>query len=106
MEEPSCAADNTLDLADAVALLRAQIAEAQARLATDGERGVLFSLGEITVVLGMELVRSRGVGGGLRFSVVEFGGKREWADKATHTITVQLKPNRPGGGDIDISDVE
>ncbi|MGW3957845.1 trypco2 family protein [Streptomyces sp. NPDC004752] len=100
-----------LDLADAITLLRKQITEAQARVAGVGgsggqDQGVLFSLGEITVELGMELTRARGMDGGLRFGVVSLGGKKESARKATHTVTVQLKPHRPGGGDIDVSDEE
>ncbi|MEU4995686.1 trypco2 family protein [Streptomyces sp. NPDC021622] len=42
-------------------------------MATDGDRGVGFGLGEITVELGMELARTRGVDGGLRFSVIGLG---------------------------------
>ncbi|MFP8959086.1 trypco2 family protein [Streptomyces nanhaiensis] len=94
-----------LDLADAITLLRDQIAEAQARIAgldgTDaGHKGVLFGLGDITLELGMELTRTRGADGGLRFSVVTFGARRERADRTTHTVTVQLKPHRPDGGDV------
>ncbi|MEU1409147.1 trypco2 family protein [Streptomyces sp. NPDC005728] len=100
-----------LDLADAITLLRDQVAEAQARIADPdgtgaGHRGVLFTLGEITLELGMELTRTRGLDGGLRFSVVGLGGKKETGNKATHTVTVQLKPHRPGGGDVDVDDEE
>ncbi|WP_369392397.1 trypco2 family protein [Streptomyces sp. CG1] len=100
-----------LDLADAITLLRKQVAEAQARITDTGganaqHQGVLFTLGEITVELGMELTHARVTDGGLRFSVVSLGGKKESAHKATHTVTVQLKPHRPGGGDIDVSDEE
>ncbi|WP_327749668.1 trypco2 family protein [Streptomyces europaeiscabiei] len=100
-----------LDLADAITLLRDQIAEAQGRIADlggtgSGDKGVLFTLGEITLELGMELTRTQGLDGGLRFSVVGLGAKKETASKATHTVTVQLKPHRPGGGDLDVSDDE
>lgn len=100
-----------LDLADAIALLRDQIAEAQARIADpDGSgvahQGVMFSMGEITLELGMELMRTRGVNGGLRWSVVGLGGKKESGNKATHAVTVKLQPHLPGGGDIDVSDEE
>ncbi|AZP14725.1 hypothetical protein EJC51_47400 [Streptomyces aquilus] len=66
------AGEDWLDLADAVALLRSQIAEAQARIDDPqgaGDKGVRFEIGEITVDLGMELTRTRGADGQLRFSV-------------------------------------
>lgn len=98
-----------MDLADAITLLRDQVAEAQDRI-TDpaglGDRAVLFTLGEITLDLGLELTGTKGVNGGLRWSVVSLGGKKESGRKATHTVTVKLTPHRPGGGDIDVSDTE
>lgn len=102
-----------LDLADAITLLRNQIAEAQGRIAVpqgQGDKGVRFTLGEITLELGMELARSNDVNGGLRFSVVgvgiSLGGRHEKTDKGTHKVTVQLIPHKPGGGDMDVSDFE
>ncbi|WP_242433128.1 trypco2 family protein [Streptomyces sp. Root264] len=58
-----------MDLADAITLLRDQVAEAQDRIADPagrGDRGVLFTLGEITLDLGLELTGAKGVNGGLR----------------------------------------
>ncbi|MGW0363214.1 trypco2 family protein [Streptomyces sp. NPDC002990] len=100
-----------MDLADAITLLRDQVAEAQQRIASPGgtgggDKGLLFTLGEITLELGMELSRTQGADGGLRFSVVSLGAKKESGDRATHTVTVQLKAHAPDGGDIEISDVE
>ncbi|MGD9486299.1 trypco2 family protein [Streptomyces sp. TRM70308] len=99
-----------LDLADAVALLRDQIAEAQARIADPAgggasHRGVLFTVGEITLELGLELTRTRGVNGGLRFGLAGVSGSKESAGKVTHTVIVRLQPRGPGG-DIDIGDQE
>ncbi|MFF0561959.1 trypco2 family protein [Streptomyces sp. NPDC004266] len=100
-----------MDLADAITLLRDQIAEAQSRIggseSAGGEhKGVLLTLGEITLQLGLELTRTGGVNGGLRWSVVSLGGKKENTQKTTHTVTVVLQPRRPDGGDIDVSDEE
>jgi hypothetical protein len=98
-----------MDLADAIALLRDQIAEAHARVARPsgpGHKGVVFTLGEATLELGLELTGTKGVNGGLKWSVVSMGGKKESSRKATHTVTVKLQPHRPGGGDIDVSDEE
>jgi hypothetical protein len=96
--------DDAMDLADAIALLHDQIAESQRRVDAGGNATVRFALGEITLELGMELAQTRGLDGGLRFSVVGFGGKHESARKATHTLTVRLNPHLPGGGDVDVSD--
>ncbi|MET9572449.1 trypco2 family protein [Streptomyces virginiae] len=98
-----------MDLADAITLLREQVAEAQRRLAdptVGGDKGVLFTLGEISVELGLELTGTKGVNGGLRWSVISLGGKKESSAKDTHKLTVKLTPHRPGGGDVDISDEE
>ncbi|MFD9795982.1 trypco2 family protein [Streptomyces sp. NPDC059070] len=99
-------ADDALDLADAITLLRDQVAEAQRRIGADaaGDFGVRFALGEITLELGLELTRTRGRDGALRFGAVSLGGKRENARKATHTLTVRLTPHLPDGGDVDVSD--
>lgn len=101
-----------LDLADAITLLRGQIAEAQNRIADpngEGDRGVRLGLGEITLELGMELARTSGNDGGLRFSVVgvglNLGGKHEKTDKATHKVTVRLNPhNAANNGPVEVSD--
>ncbi|MFI6245390.1 trypco2 family protein [Streptomyces sp. NPDC051016] len=98
-----------LDLADAITLLRDQVAEAQDRIARPagtGNRGVLFTMGEITLDLGLELTGTKGVDGGLRWSVISLGGKQESGTKATHTVSVKLTPHRPDGGDIDVNDEE
>ncbi|MGW4898381.1 trypco2 family protein [Kitasatospora sp. NPDC004240] len=93
-----------MELADAITLLRDQIAEAQDRITDpsgEGDKGIRFGLGEITVELGMELARTNGANGGLRFSVlgagVSAGGKHETADKATHKVTVRLNPQKADG---------
>ncbi|MCX4993474.1 trypco2 family protein [Streptomyces sp. NBC_00568] len=98
-----------LDLADAITLLRDQIAEAQMRIGQN-DRGVRFRLGELTLELGMELAGTKGVNGGLRFSVVgvgmSVGGKHEKTDTSTHRVTVRLYPHQLGGDDVDVVDSE
>lgn len=97
---------DALDLADAIMLLRDQVAEARRRVSTTGDAGVLFGLDEVTLELGLELAHTRGVDAGLRFGVVGFGGKRDSGRTATHKVTVRLSPHLPGGGDVDVSDIE
>jgi hypothetical protein len=105
-------AGGAVDLADAITLLRDQIAEAQRRIATPpghtvgADRGVLFTVGEITLELGLELTESKGADGGLRWSVVSFGGRKDSGRTTTHTVTVTLTPQGPGGGHIEVDDTE
>ncbi|MBC3839367.1 hypothetical protein GXW82_01530 [Streptacidiphilus sp. 4-A2] len=98
-----------LDLADAVTLLRDQVVEARRRLADPtgpGAHGVEFTLGDVTLELGLELTGTKGVNGGLRWSVLSLGAKKESTRQATHTLTVTLRPHETGGGDINVRDVE
>ncbi|MFB8400689.1 trypco2 family protein [Streptomyces sp. NPDC055912] len=109
MSSSSGTDDEWMDLADAITLLRTQVAEAQSRIsesAGEGDRGVRFTLGEITLDLGLELTGTKGVDGGLRWSVISLGGKKESGHKTTHTVTVKLNPRQAGGGDIEVADEE
>lgn len=90
-----------LDVADAVAALRGQLAEAQLRAADDPIR---FSVTEITMEFGLELVHSAKADGGLRFGVVSAGASGERARKATHTVTLKLAAHTPSGAAVDIGD--
>ncbi|MFD9106324.1 trypco2 family protein [Streptomyces virginiae] len=65
-----------------------------------------FSMGEITLDLGLELTGPKGVNGGLRGCVISLGGERQGAGKATHTVTVKLIPHQAGGGDVEVGDRE
>ena len=94
-------------------LLRKQVAAAQARVAApgkDGDGGVHFELGEITVELGMELAETTGKEGGLKFAVMGVGLKggahSEVVRSATHKLTVRLVPHGPDGKPIDVRDRE
>ncbi|GAA2435114.1 trypco2 family protein [Streptomyces lavendulocolor] len=95
-----------LDLAEAVSLLRTQLAQAQQQVVDEGDNGVQFLVGEITLELGLELTGTRSAGAGLRFSVVSADGKADRAKKATHKVTVQLTPQTPAGVPIPINDFE
>jgi predicted ATPase with chaperone activity len=98
-----------MDLADAITLVREQIDEARKRVGRPGSDSELqFGLGEITVELGMELTRTEGGTGGLRFGVIglraDFGAKMENADKTSHKVTIRLTPRLPDGGDVNVKD--
>ncbi|MET8687452.1 trypco2 family protein [Streptomyces sp. NPDC004732] len=89
-----------LDLADALDLLRAQIAESQHRARTADIR---FEVGEISVDFELELHRTRAAGGGLRFAVVQADGRQENARRTTQRVSLTLKPRGPGPGSGDIA---
>jgi len=92
-----------LDLADAIELLRDQLSVAQLR----GEHSPLrFVLGEITVEFEVELVRSKNGGGALRFGVVEADARRERSTRSAQRVTLRLKPEHRGGGDVAVRDTE
>ncbi|MEU1486421.1 trypco2 family protein [Streptomyces sp. NPDC005752] len=92
-----------LDLADAVGLLRDQLASAQA--AAQGS-DVRFRVGEVTVEFAVQLTRTGSAGGALRFGVVGLDGKRERASSATHRIQLTLHPRPSSGGDLEIGDFD
>ncbi|MDG5807277.1 trypco2 family protein [Streptomyces neyagawaensis] len=95
--------EDWLDLADAVEVLRTQLAEAQRR----GQGSPLrFVVGEITAEFEVELVRTRNGGGALRFGVVEADARRERSSRSVQRVTLTLKPEQHGGGDVAVGDVE
>ncbi|RRS01235.1 trypco2 family protein [Glycomyces terrestris] len=95
--------EDWLDLADAIEVLRSQLAEAQRR----GQDSQLqFVLGEITAEFEIELVRAKSGGGALRFSVVEADARGERSSRSTQRLTLRLNPEHRGGGDVAIGDVE
>ncbi|MDX6315740.1 MAG: hypothetical protein QOF84_6447 [Streptomyces sp.] len=92
-----------LDLADAIEVLRSQLSEAQRR----GQDSPLrFVLGEITAEFEIELVRAKNGGGKLRFGVVEVDARGERSARSTQRVTLRLSPERRGGGDVAVGDVE
>ncbi|HEY9367810.1 trypco2 family protein [Streptomyces sp.] len=95
--------EDWLDLADALDLLRSQVAEAQRRARRSEVR---FGVDEITVEFETELVRTREGGGGLRFGIVEARGRTEGSRRSVQRIALKLRPQRADGGDTAIGDVE
>ncbi|WP_406862118.1 trypco2 family protein [Streptomyces sp. HUAS MG47] len=95
--------EHWLDLADALDLLRNQVAEAQRRAQRSEVR---FGVDEITVEFEAELIRTREAGGGLRFGIVEARGRTEGSRRSVQRIALTLRPQRADGGDTAIGDVE
>jgi hypothetical protein len=95
--------EDWLDLADAIEVLRDQLSEAQRR----GQGSSLrFVLGEITAEFEIELVRKRNGGGALKFGIVEADARRERAAKSTQRLTLKLKPEQNGVGNVAVGDDE
>lgn len=95
--------EDWLDLADAIEVLRSQLSEAQRR----GQGSELrFVLGEITAEFEIELVRTRNGGGALRFGVTEANGRQERSKRSAQRVTLRLNPERRGGGDVAVGDVD
>ncbi len=92
-------------LADAVDLVRAQLAEARRRAAAE-DNDVQFHVGDVTVEFGVELTRQGSGQLGLTLGVVtvSVGGSR--SRQASHKVTISLTPHTADGDDIDISDDE
>ncbi|MFF2406319.1 trypco2 family protein [Streptomyces sp. NPDC058092] len=95
--------DDWLDLADALDLLRSQVAESQRRAQRSEVR---FGVEQITVDFELELMRTREGGGGLRFGVADAKARQESGRRSVQRVSLTLKPERPGGGDVQIGDWE
>jgi hypothetical protein len=95
--------EDWLDLADAIDVLREQLSEAQDR----GRGSALrFVLGEITAEFEVELMRTRGGGGALRFGVVDADARGERARRSVQRLTLRLNPERREGGNVAVGDAE
>ena len=94
--------DDWLDLADAVGLLRRQIAEAQGRAA---DADLRFVVGEIRMEFELELARTRGGSGELRFAVGSAGLRRERSSHTVQRVSLTLRPEQ-ASGDVLINDWE
>ncbi|MER8083695.1 trypco2 family protein [Streptomyces sp. NPDC058316] len=95
--------DDWLDLADALDLLRSQVAESQRRARRSEVR---FGVEQITVDFELELTRTREGGGGLRFGIADARARQESGRRSVQRVSLTLKPERPGGGDVQIGDWE
>ncbi|WP_405658800.1 trypco2 family protein [Streptomyces sp. RK9] len=95
--------DEWLDLADALDLLRGQIGEAQRRARTADVR---FDVEAITVDFEVELGRTHGGSGGLRFGIAQADGRRESARRAVQRVSLTLTPRTAARGDLTIGDGE
>jgi hypothetical protein len=89
-----------IELAEAVAAVRAELLEA-ARRGADQE--VSFVVGPIEMEFAVELRRDARAKAGLKAWVLSADVEGGVQRGSTHRVTVTLTPKRPGGGDLLIS---
>jgi hypothetical protein len=90
-------------LADAVDVVRAQLAEARRRAAA-ADPDVRFQVGDVTVEFGVELNRQADGRLGLTLGVVTASAGGGGSRMTSHKVTINLTPHDASGADIDISD--
>lgn len=95
--------DSDIGLADALDLVRTQLAEARRRAAVDNQ-DVVFGVGDVTVELGVELVRNAGGRLGLTVGVVTASGGAGVSRQTSHKITVSLSPRDASDREIEVAD--
>jgi hypothetical protein len=78
-----------IGLREAIAALRAELSDSIT--ASAGEQ-LRFEVGEMELEFQVEVERVAEGSGGIRFWVVELGGKVSQASTVTHTVKIPLKP--------------
>jgi hypothetical protein len=91
---------NWIELADAIAQLRAQLSAARAEAAG---KDVLFTVGKAEIELAVEARREGGGGLGFTFGVLSLEGKGSASSGSTNRLRLELSPHDPAGHDIDVS---
>ena len=95
--------DHNIALADAVAALRQQLAEAQERA---NDQDIRFDIGPIEMEFTVVVTREASAAGKIGFAIftgleVSAGGKL--GDTQTHKLKLSLTPRAKGGQDLRIS---
>ncbi len=84
-------------LREAVGALRAELSESI--VASAGEQ-LRFVVGELTLEFQVEVERTVGGGGGIRFWVVELGAKGSRTSTDVHKVMIPLRPVTEAGGPV------
>ena len=86
-----------IGLREALKALRTELKESiQESLQED----IRFEIGKIEMEFQIEIDRSTEGSGGVRFWVIELGGKRTSASSTSHTIKIPLQPLTRSGGPV------
>lgn len=86
-----------IGLQETIAALRSELIDSI--VASQGE-ALRFEVGEVKVEFQIEVERSATAKGGIKFWVVELGADEAEKAKATHKVTIPLKPVRRDGKPI------
>ncbi len=86
-----------IGLRDAVAALRADLS---ASIRDSAAEDLRFEVGEITLQLQVEVERVAEGDAGIRLWVVDVGGRGSRSTRATHVVTVPLRPRTAAGGPV------
>ncbi len=90
-------------LAEAIRALRSELTAAMAE-GTGQE--LRFELGQVEMEFLLEVQKEAGAEAGVKFWVVNLGGKGSVSSGSTHRVTLALTPRTSRGGSPLISDVE
>jgi hypothetical protein len=91
-----------LGLADAISMVRAQLAQA----VEDGKGSpVEFEAGPLEVELSVAFTKQGGGDGGVRLGVVSFGAKGSASATDTHRVKFTFTPVNDAGGNLKLGDV-
>lgn len=90
-----------IPLADAIEVLRQQLTSA---MLAGKDSPLRFEVGGLTLDLEVAVTRSGEGRAGIMFWLVDFGAKGQYANAATHRVTMTLNPVDQGGQPIKLGD--
>lgn len=97
--------DESVELSEAIDVVREQLIKAQKEGRKSGAAQKLtFAVGKVTVEFTGEVNKTVGVGGGIKFWVLNADAKGERASGASQRVTVELIPQSPDGTSYKVSD--
>ncbi|MDQ4142223.1 MAG: hypothetical protein M3198_00505 [Actinomycetota bacterium] len=92
-----------IELVDAIDLVRWQLATAAQRAVTESKKGVVLSVENVEVSLGVEIAEQTDKKGGLNVWVFTIGGGKAESVSTTHTVKLTLKPHDEAGRPLKVS---
>jgi Trypsin-co-occurring domain 2 len=92
-----------IELADAVDLVRTQLAEAARRAMTQPSHGVILNVDSVQVSLGVEIGEQTEGKGGLNVWVFTIGAGKAESVSTTHTVTLTLNPLDQSGRPLKVA---
>lgn len=94
---------DNIPLADAIDVLRQQLTSA---MLAGRDSPLRFEVGRLTLELEVAVTKTGEGRAGIMFWLVDFGAKAEYANAATHRVTMILNPVDQGGQPIKLGDAD